>query len=138
MTGLFPDCAVPGCVNPTDTQGHPCPSCRTAFGDYLTHHPHGVPMTAEQQTARDTEVRAAYTAHRAILAEADTTRLARTLAIEAGAHAKPGQTCWICEQRRSCHRIAVDGNATTASRCADRGGRLDRAALRADSTTPDT
>lgn len=102
MTGLFPDCAVPGCVNPTDTQGHPCPSCRTAFGDYLTHHKRGVPMTAEQQTARDTEVRAAYSAHRAIEAEADT---ARDLAIEAGTQAKPGQTCWICEQRRSCHRI---------------------------------
>lgn len=106
MTGLFPDCAVPGCAHPTDTQGHPCPSCRTAFGDYLTHHTGGVPMTAEQQTARDTEVRAAYTAQRAIMSETDTARVTRTLAIEDGTQAKPGQTCWICEQRRACHHIA--------------------------------
>lgn len=93
MTGhLFAECALPGCHFPTDTQGHPCPSCMRDCGDYLAHRPDGVAMTADAQAARDRDVRAAYAAQ-------------RTVAIENGQEPKPGQQCWICECRRSCHLI---------------------------------
>jgi hypothetical protein len=57
---LFPRCALPGCTNPTDTQGHPCGQCRRDFGPMLRHNPDGQPMTAATQTARDQAIGAAY------------------------------------------------------------------------------
>nr|WP_156524346.1 hypothetical protein [Gordonia sp. LAM0048] len=59
---LFPRCALPGCANPTDTQGHPCGQCRRDFGTFLRHNPDGHPMTADAQTARDHDVALAYRA----------------------------------------------------------------------------
>lgn len=64
ITGeLFPRCALPGCANPTDTQGHPCGQCRRDFGPMLRHNPGGQPMTADAQTARDHDVALAYRTH---------------------------------------------------------------------------
>ncbi|GAB89073.1 hypothetical protein [Gordonia rhizosphera] len=98
---LFPDCPLPGCVNPTTRQGQPCPGCLHSFGDYLAHTPGGQPLTAPAQADRDHATRAAYRT------QLDITAVERTLAISAGQQAKPGQTCWLCTERRAC--IRVDG-----------------------------
>lgn len=95
---MFPQCPLPGCRNLTHRQGHPCSDCVRSFGAYLTHTPAGDPLTATQQADRDTATLAAYTVQHALAVD-------RTLAIEAGNQAKPGQTCWLCEQRRTCRRV---------------------------------
>lgn len=107
MTGhLFAECALPGCHFLTDTQGHPCPSCVRDCGDYLAHRPDGVAMTSDAQAARDRDVRAAYAAQQQLSVGAvDVARGERTAAIEHGREPKPGQQCWVCECRRSCHLI---------------------------------
>lgn len=98
----FPRCALPGCTNPTDTQGHPCGQCRRDFGTFLRHNPDAQPMTADAQTARDQPIRTAYrTQDHAHLEAAD-----RLRAVETGEQPKPGQTCWLCEQRRLCVLVA--------------------------------
>jgi hypothetical protein len=83
---LFPECAVPGCRNPVEAIGHPCADCLEAFGPRLRP---GRPLTEEQITERDTGIKAAYAAMRA-------------LRIADGMEAKRNQMCWLCEQRRTC------------------------------------
>lgn len=102
---LFAECVFPGCTNPADAHGHPCPTCLRECGDYLVRRPDGTPMTADQQPERDNRARDADADQWAILSPALTARADRALNIEAGHQVKPGQTCWICEERRSCHRI---------------------------------
>ena len=43
---LFPHCALPGCANLTDIQGHPCTECRTVFAELLRPAADAAPMTA--------------------------------------------------------------------------------------------
>ncbi|MCF3940704.1 hypothetical protein [Gordonia tangerina] len=85
---LFPRCALPGCANPTDAQGHPCSQCLRDFGGLLRHNPAGQALSATAEAARD--------------------RLAgqRDTDIDAGIQGKPGQICWLCDQRRTCTRVA--------------------------------
>ena len=97
---LFPRCALPGCANPTDTQGHPCGTCRRDFNTLLRHNPAGTPMSATAQADRDQAVHHAYTLQAELAAAGD-----RALAIETGHRDKPGQVCWLCEERRSCIRV---------------------------------
>lgn len=103
---LFPRCVLPGCVNPVDTQGKPCGECRTILGDMLSHHPGGVPLTAQEQRDRDAGTLAAYKAR--LLTDPDPLRRrsARTHAAEAGEIPKQNQRCWLCEERRLCTKIA--------------------------------
>ena len=111
---LWPRCALPGCPNPTTAQGHPCPDCQQHMGGYLRHHPGGTPLTADTQAQRDNDIRAAYTAQRTLATDPEATEpkaraitaAERHLAITAGDRTKPGQLCWLCEQRRACTRIA--------------------------------
>ncbi|MFW0797630.1 hypothetical protein AAFP30_27760 [Gordonia sp. CPCC 205515] len=99
MTGLFPDCPLPGCINLTHRQGHPCRQCLASFGDFLAHTPAGTPLTAAVQQQRDRDTIAAYRAQHEPAVE-------RSLAIEAGQQTKPNQLCWLCDERRACVRVA--------------------------------
>lgn len=99
ITGeLFPRCALPGCANPTDTQGHPCGRCRRDLGTFLRHNPGGEPMTADAQSALDRDVALAYRAQEQMRTAAAEQRVA----IQAGHAEKRGQICWLCEERRTC------------------------------------
>lgn len=89
---LFAHCALPGCANITDTQGHPCTDCRTQFGELLRPSTDTAPMTAEAQAHRDDAARLAY-------------RAQRVIAVEAGDLERPNQRCWMCTERRTCRRI---------------------------------
>ena len=103
ITGeLLPRCALPGCANPTDTQGHPGGQCRRDFGPFLRHNPGGQPMTADVHTARDHDVALAYRAQEQLRIDA---AAEQHLAIQTGQQEKPGQTCWLCEERRKCALI---------------------------------
>ncbi len=63
---LFAHCALPGCANLTDTQGHPCTDCRTVFGELLRLVPNAAPMTADAQARRDAATRTAQQVQRVI------------------------------------------------------------------------
>jgi hypothetical protein len=83
---LFPECVLPGCKNLVEAIGHPCSDCLAAFGpDSLIQIRPGRPLTEDQIAERDDYTRAAYAAQRAT-----------------GVEAKRNQTCWLCEQRRTC------------------------------------
>ncbi|MEO9330186.1 hypothetical protein [Gordonia aurantiaca] len=103
---LFPRCVLPGCINLVATQGHPCSECRTIFGDMLHHRPGGTPLTAHQQHERDADTLAAYKARLLVDPDPERRRYARNQASEAGEIPKPNQMCWLCEERRTCTKIA--------------------------------
>lgn len=85
---LFAECALPGCVNPADEAGGPCPECTSLFdgaagGWTIRRSEGGASETAEQVVDRKTEQR---------IAQALATTPER----------KPNQVCWLCEERRTC------------------------------------
>ncbi|WP_338857915.1 hypothetical protein WDY80_24530 (plasmid) [Gordonia hongkongensis] len=56
ITGeLFPRCALPGCANPTDTQGHPCGQCRRDLGPMLRHASHAVTTSSPARMNKNTQ-----------------------------------------------------------------------------------
>lgn len=89
---LFAHCALPGCANLTDTQGHPCTDCRTQFGELLRPSTDTAAMTVEAQARRDEQTRTAQ-------------RVQRVIAVEAGDLERPNQRCWMCTERRTCRRV---------------------------------
>lgn len=112
---LWATCIVPGCRQPVADELDVCGTCRTVFGDYLRETDRPRSYTIADIEARDAGVRAAYLAQfalRSVPAEIDTASAeyrravveARTVAQAAGEAEEPGQTCWMCEQRRSCIR----------------------------------
>lgn len=54
-----PVCILPGCSNPVGEQGQPCAECLAQCGEFLQLGD-GSAMTAEEQAARDTEIRRRY------------------------------------------------------------------------------
>lgn len=97
LVQLFPTCPLPGCKNPTDDPRQPCPECLAAFGDRL--RPAGEPVAAEEFAAqveqRDAEVQAILAARR---------EMVPLPAPEPDVEWRPGQRCWVCEDRRKCRR----------------------------------
>ncbi|WP_051722135.1 MULTISPECIES: hypothetical protein [Actinomycetes] len=95
---LFARCVLPGCANPVAEQRHPYPDCERACAGFLRSTARA-PLGAEDQAARDEQVRAAQRANadltRAIAAADPTARITRA-----------NQRCWMCEQRRLCTRVS--------------------------------
>ncbi|MGW0021599.1 hypothetical protein ACWDUD_25065 [Rhodococcus sp. NPDC003382] len=110
---LFAECIIPGCKQPVADELTPCDTCRTIFGPMLQEHDRPPSYTAADLAERDAETAAAYrmmlgirTAPEDIDPESDRYRLAvkreRTAAQKRGEEEKPNQTCWLCEERRTC------------------------------------
>lgn len=96
----LPTCALPGCSNLVGSAGQPCDECLVACGDWL--RPSGRPAPTqhelEQRDARYSQVMA----DRARLIAEQEAAATRQIAIDAGELRKPGQQCWLCEERRAC------------------------------------
>ncbi|WP_032386832.1 hypothetical protein [Rhodococcoides fascians] len=96
---LFTSCAVPGCAVPVATPGDVCQTCRAAFGDMLTVRTDGVARDPEQVradlAARDASTREQYRAQAATVA-----------ATQQVSSRRRNQTCWLCEERRTCASTA--------------------------------
>lgn len=87
---LFPACPLPGCDNLTD-DGEPCGECAALIAEGFIRPPEQ-PMTLDD-------------ARRVLAGQAAAQQLAtaeRTAAQDRGELYKPGQRCWVCEQRRAC------------------------------------
>lgn len=112
---LWATCIVPGCRQPVADALDVCSTCRTVFGDYLRETDRPPSYTIADIEDRDADVTAAYLAQFALRtapAEIDTASAeyrravveARTVGQAAGKEEKPGQRCWLCEERRTCIR----------------------------------
>ena len=101
---LLPECVLPGCRLPTDTVGHPCGDCVAVFaaqpGGWALVAREGPALTAEQIADRDATVAAAY---------ADQVAARAGWEGDAGPQRRRNQTCWMCEQRRTCTQVTVGG-----------------------------
>jgi len=83
---LFTVCPVPICTSPVD-DGQPCAECTTLIGEGLIRRVER-PMTLDDARRQ--------------LADDLAARNQRAAAQDAGDACKPGQTCWVCEERRTC------------------------------------
>lgn len=93
MLTLLPECVLPGCHEPVVALGEPCTGCLEAFG------PHLVPtsrraITAEAIAERDAGVHQMYVA------------MLTALAAPVERERKQNQTCWLCEERRTCTLVS--------------------------------
>jgi len=86
---LFATCALPGCDSIVAEWGDVCTECVEAAGDYL-RPASGPRLTEDDISDRDRQLRDALRAQRSIIATA------------AQPERKQNQTCWLCEQRRTC------------------------------------
>lgn len=100
----LPTCVVPGCTNLVPNPDYPCDDCRIAFGGML-REAHKPPPSAEVVDAQNTRYREVM-AERALMVKLEA-RQKRKSAIDKGEQRKPGQVCWLCEERRSC--LLVNG-----------------------------
>ncbi|AVJ50273.1 hypothetical protein I5J36_gp57 [Mycobacterium phage Mendokysei] len=98
---LFASCVLPGCQNLVAEVGGPCDDCLAAFGPMLVRNEGGRRMTAEQIAERDSYVSAAYALQ---LAAPTSPKLvaAESADAEDGPERRRNQTCWLCEERRTC------------------------------------
>jgi hypothetical protein len=99
LTLDIPVCVLPGCDNPAPAWGQPCASCLDDFGDYL-QPADGTPMDREAIQARDQAIREQLRAQRT--PHLDTT--APSVQPVDEPELKRNQTCWLCEERRTCTR----------------------------------
>lgn len=110
---LFAECIIPGCTQPVTHELTPCQTCRTIFGPMLQEADRPPSYTAADLAERDAGTAAAYRMMRALPTAAqhndlDTERGRRTAehekaaAQERGEAEKANQTCWLCEERRTC------------------------------------
>lgn len=110
---LFAECIIPGCTQPVTDELTPCQTCRTIFGPMLQEADRPPSYTAADLAERDAGTAAAYRMMRALPTAAqrndlDTERERRTAehekaaAQERGEAEKASQTCWLCEERRTC------------------------------------
>ncbi|WP_234816706.1 MULTISPECIES: hypothetical protein [Mycolicibacterium] len=100
-TDAQPTCVLPGCSNPVHQQGRPCQECVVAFGDYLLAG-EGPGLTAEQQAARDRETMRGYAMHKPNIETAPEAIPPPRVRAKQEPERKQNQTCWMCEQRRTC------------------------------------
>lgn len=91
---LYSECGLPACRNPVVDAGHPCDCCRADFtgpdGWRITANGEGVLETAEQ------------VAHRKAAQAAAQARALTPAPRPGDGQRKANQTCWLCEQRRTC------------------------------------
>ncbi|MGN0040508.1 hypothetical protein [Rhodococcus sp. (in: high G+C Gram-positive bacteria)] len=110
---LLADCIIPGCTQPVAEELTPCDTCRDIFGPMLQEVDRPPSYTAANLAERDAQTADAYrtmlgrrVAHEDIDTESDRYRRAaqqvKTAAQKRGEAEKPGQTCWLCEERRMC------------------------------------
>lgn len=92
---LFDVCPVPKCSNPVD-DGEPCGECAglIAAGFIVRAEP------PEPPPATLDDIRRELAAQQRV--EAELARTERAAAQNRGDEWKPGQHCWVCEQRRTC------------------------------------
>lgn len=102
ITISLPTCILPGCTSYTAAEGMPCSGCLEAFGPMLVQRP-DAPATAPTEIAqRDAEVREILAARRHPK-PGPATELER----------RQGQTCWLCEERRTCTRMPTGWECDT-------------------------
>jgi hypothetical protein len=123
---LFAECPLPGCRNPVDDPRWPCGQCEKDLAGYI--RPSGAERPAEVVVAelaeRDQAVAAVYAERREMTplpepeapapglapaqpAGAGDERMAaiqRAARQDLGEERKPGQLCWVCEERRLCRK----------------------------------
>ncbi len=89
---LFTPCAIPTCETPVIESGDVCPGCQDAFGHMLQTRP-PVPreVSPQLEAAHTVEIPAGNTA----IPTASTNDPDR----------KAKQTCWLCEERRTCQKV---------------------------------
>lgn len=107
LTGYTgPRCVVGGCSNPAAASTLPCKECLIVFGPMLAQTS-GPGMTDEQVRERDEATRRAMAEQAATAAsvEAHRRRNAELVGDDALGMEKQGQTCWCCEERRTCVRV---------------------------------
>jgi hypothetical protein len=114
---LFAECPLPVCGNLVSDPGELCGECERATAGYIrrvptppepditpgppppdllvTENAESVPEAAEVPE----EVRLLLAKH-----EAGATAAARHAAQDRGEEYKPGQVCWVCEERRLCRK----------------------------------
>lgn len=99
---LFAECALPGCRLPVDVPGSPCPECLVLFdgsaGGWTIQAGEGAGETAEQVAERKAATLAAQMGQVA----AARAHLAAARAVSREPERKQNQTCWMCEERRTC------------------------------------
>lgn len=103
----LPTCVLPGCTEIVGDPTQPCGGCLALFGPWLRETEERT-LTAEVIAKRDRGVHAAYAAQLRAEMIAEAAEAAdRAVAIARGEpERKAMQLCWICEQRRTCTRIA--------------------------------
>lgn len=110
---LWETCILPGCRQPVAEELDVCQTCRTVFGDYLHETDRTPSYTTADLDRRDTELREMYrllSRHTFDPDTADTeqyrraTKLTTTALQKRGEEERPGQRCWLCEERRMCIR----------------------------------
>jgi hypothetical protein len=91
---LYSECCLPGCRHPVPDAGHPCGCCLADFTG-----PHGWRITATGEGALET---AEQVADRKAGQAAAQARALTPVRRPGDGHRKANQTCWLCEQRRTC------------------------------------
>ena len=107
---LFATCALPGCGNPVTWWGETCTDRVAAFGGYLRPAAEGEPALTEHDLIdRDQAAAQAQARQQMIATGATTATAADATATAFAARDEPtrrrNQTCWLCEQRRSCTQM---------------------------------
>jgi hypothetical protein len=88
---LFDVCPLPACTNLVDDPRVPCDECLRTCGDYLRRvDPPAMTLDDARRELADQHV------------AQQLARTERAAAQNRGDEWKPGQHCWVCEQRRTC------------------------------------
>lgn len=118
---LFADCPLPLCGNPVADPGELCGECEKATAGYIRRVPATSPQAPEPDITPGppgSDLRATENAEpppepaevpgdvRRLLAkhEAGAETAARHAAQDRGEEHKPGQLCWVCEEKRLCRK----------------------------------
>ena len=104
---LFPTCVLPGCHQVVAETGAVCAECVAVFGECLVFGD-GPAMTEEHIEARDRDTAAVYRAMLEIAANPNPEPRP-----EPEPERKRNQTCWLCEERRTCTREPMGWECAT-------------------------
>lgn len=104
---LFPTCVLPGCTQMVPETGGVCDECVEVFGECLAFGD-GPGMTEEQIEARDKGTAELYRAMREIAANPIPEPRP-----EPELERKRNQTCWLCEERRTCTQMPMGWECDT-------------------------
>lgn len=99
----LPTCVLPGCSTIVGDPTQPCDGCRVELGYWIRESDRPGPTQAEMDE-RDAQYRQVMSDRARLIAEREAAA-DRQIAIEAGELRRPGQTCWLCEERRSCTKV---------------------------------